>query len=235
MIEAALFDVAGVLLIPSRSAIAPALSDAGIPVNDRADFERAHYAGISAIEAIPGNDSARPPYLGRYVSEIGVPERHQLQAAEILLRLFDERPVEVFASPGRGVPQGLRNLLDLGVKLAVISNSDGSVATQLRTHRICQIGPGDGVPVLGIVDSHVVGVQKPDPRIFEIGLESTGTDPSRSVYVGDSSRFDMLGAEAAGMRGLHFDPFDFCSIEAHDHVRSMLEVPGWIEKTRKRG
>lgn len=230
MIEAVLFDVAGVLLVPHRTPITAALSDAAIRFDESADFERAHYAGISAIEAIPGNDSARPPYLARYVSEIGVPRQDQHHATETLLRLFDDKPVEVFARPGRGVPKGLWDLLSLGVELAVVSNSDGSVERQLRTHQICQVGLGGGVPVLGIVDSHVVGVQKPDPRIFEIGLEATGTDPSRSAYVGDSCRFDMNGAEAAGMVGLHFDPFGFCNIESHRHFRSMPEVASWIQE-----
>jgi putative hydrolase of the HAD superfamily len=81
------------------------------------------------------------------------------------------------------------------------------------------------VPVCAIVDSFVAGVAKPDPGIFHALVERAGIVPERAVYVGDTVRYDVLGARAAGLHPLHFDPYDLCaSRDDHPHVRSLDEV-----------
>jgi len=59
-----------------------------------------------------------------------------------------------------------------------------------------------------VVDSHVVGYAKPDPRIFKHALDITGSEPSRTLHVGDMYYADIVGAEAAGIRAVLLDPFD---------------------------
>jgi FMN phosphatase YigB (HAD superfamily) len=55
-----------------------------------------------------------------------------------------------------------------------------------------------------IIDSKVVGVEKPDPAIFAIALEATGTVPDRTMHMGDTLVADVVGALAAsqGVPGL---------------------------------
>jgi phosphoglycolate phosphatase-like HAD superfamily hydrolase len=77
--------------------------------------------------------------------------------------------------------------------------------------RSAKLGPGQGVPVLAIVDSGVVGVAKPDPTIFDFALPALGKDPSEVIYVGDSVKYDVRSAEAAGVTPLHLDPFGLTS------------------------
>ncbi|MGH7415222.1 MAG: HAD family hydrolase, partial [Candidatus Rokuibacteriota bacterium] len=60
-----------------------------------------------------------------------------------------------------------------------------------------------------IIDSAVVGVQKPDPRIFHLGLREAGVAPAEAVYVGDLYSVDVLGARAAGLDGILLDPRGF--------------------------
>ena len=50
-----------------------------------------------------------------------------------------------------------------------------------------------------IIISGEVGVKKPDPAIFALGLEQTGLAPNDVVYVGDTQE-DVAGAIAAGIR-----------------------------------
>jgi putative hydrolase of the HAD superfamily len=73
----------------------------------------------------------------------------------------------------------------------------------------------------------VVGVAKPDPRIFGLALDSLGVEASENVlHVGDSLRYDVTGALAAGLRPVHLDPYGFCpDPDGHEHVRSLLDVP----------
>lgn len=51
-----------------------------------------------------------------------------------------------------------------------------------------------------IIESAVVGVRKPDPRIFELGVEALGMKPAEVLVVGDSLSKDILPAEKIGCR-----------------------------------
>lgn len=51
-----------------------------------------------------------------------------------------------------------------------------------------------------IVESAVVGVRKPDPKIFALGVEALGMKPEEVLVVGDSLRKDILPAESIGCR-----------------------------------
>lgn len=51
-----------------------------------------------------------------------------------------------------------------------------------------------------IIESAVVGVRKPDPAIFGLGVEALGLAPDEVLVVGDSLRKDILPAESLGCR-----------------------------------
>jgi putative hydrolase of the HAD superfamily len=55
----------------------------------------------------------------------------------------------------------------------------------------------------------VVGVEKPDPRIFRLGLRAAGVGAAEAVYVGDLYSVDVLGARTAGLDGVLLDPHGF--------------------------
>jgi putative hydrolase of the HAD superfamily len=100
-----------------------------------------------------------------------------------------------------GVPEALAALRAHGCRLVVVSNSDGSIAQGLVEMGLA--------PLLdGVVDSSVVGFEKPDPRIFEHGLALSRTAPERTAHVGDLYAIDVVGARAAGLHGILLDPFD---------------------------
>ena len=79
-----------------------------------------------------------------------------------------------------------------------------------------------------VVDSTVVGVAKPDPAIFGIALDALGVPASASgtvLHVGDSLRYDVAGALAAGLQPVHLDPHGLCPTPAgHRHVRDLAEL-----------
>jgi len=116
----------------------------------------------------------------------------------------------------RTTPEALRVTQALGpaaagYRLGVISNSDGSVAETLVT-----AGLGDRFEV--ILDSGVVGVEKPDPEIFRLALQRAGTNPERAAFIGDSYTADYLGANAAGWHAVLLDPL---GLHAQRQVRSV--------------
>ena len=51
-----------------------------------------------------------------------------------------------------------------------------------------------------IVESAVVGIRKPDPRIFMLGVEALGLQPQEVLVVGDSYKKDIVPAETIGCR-----------------------------------
>lgn len=51
-----------------------------------------------------------------------------------------------------------------------------------------------------IIESAVVGIRKPDSRIFSLGVEALGLPPQQVLVVGDSYKKDIVPAESIGCR-----------------------------------
>jgi putative hydrolase of the HAD superfamily len=101
------------------------------------------------------------------------------------------------------VPLGLAEALDdaraSGVKVAVVSNSEGKLEALLK-----EVGLLASID--RVIDSAIVGVEKPDPRIFRFALDPFGIPPSRALHLGDIYGTDVVGARAAGVRVALVDP-----------------------------
>ena len=100
-----------------------------------------------------------------------------------------------------GVREALTAMSEAGLQLAVVSNSDGSVESGL-------IDQGLRAHFCAVFDSHVVGFEKPDPRIFERALAVCGANPARTLHIGDLYAADVVGARGAGVYALLLDPFE---------------------------
>ena len=80
-----------------------------------------------------------------------------------------------------------------------------------------------------VIDSHVVGIAKPNPAIFEPALEALGwPDRSRVAYIGDSFINDVGGAEAAGLVALQLDPYGVYAAHGHERIASLHELLDWV-------
>jgi putative hydrolase of the HAD superfamily len=120
--------------------------------------------------------------------------------------------------------EALRTFADAQRRVVIVSNSQGWMARHLRELGVCQVGPGPGAAVSAVVDSALVGAEKPDPRIFQAALEAAGSPAESAVHVGDSVWFDVEGALAAGLRAVHFDPLHLCPVGGHEHVASLADI-----------
>jgi len=58
-----------------------------------------------------------------------------------------------------------------------------------------------------VFDSHYVGYEKPDIRLFRHALDISDADPERTLHIGDLYHVDVLGAWSAGIHALLLDPF----------------------------
>jgi putative hydrolase of the HAD superfamily len=69
-------------------------------------------------------------------------------------------------------------------------------------------GTGIGKYFTHIIISEIVGVNKPDPGIFEHAVNIAGTTKAQSIMIGDSLEADVLGALNFGMDAIYFNPFN---------------------------
>lgn len=57
-----------------------------------------------------------------------------------------------------------------------------------------------------ILSSEEAGCEKPDPRFFRLCAQKAGVDTAECLFIGDSLKGDVLGAESAGMQALWYAP-----------------------------
>lgn len=226
-ISAILLDAGGVLVFPEPANVLPPLRAVGVDP-DLAVLERAHYQAMAIQDAearLPARATWWRDYLRTYTAACGVPaDRAELLATEMAQGIRGHS----WAHVGLGVMDGLRALAALDLPMGVVSNSDGSVQGDLRRLGVCYVPDGQEPPAAGvtmgvILDSAVVGVAKPDPEIFRLALDALGVPAGGAVlHVGDSLRYDVAGALAAGLQPVHMDPYGFCPApDGHPHVRSL--------------
>jgi FMN phosphatase YigB (HAD superfamily) len=219
-IAAFLFDAGGVLVLPDPTVLGPLLvpygGDPGV-----AAHHRAHYAGMAVKGRAGATEGDWAEYDMAYVRSVGVPAHDEAEAAWLLGRT---RSARLWRYPIASSVVALRELHDRGVPIGVVSNASGQIEATLLRSAVCQVGDGPGVPVACVIDSRVVGVEKPDPRIFGFALDVLGLPPEKVAYVGDSFHMDVGGAIAAGLQPFHIDPYDDFPNATHTRIRSLDEL-----------
>ncbi len=222
-VDAVTLDVGGVFVVPHHGRLAAALDAAGVEA-PRDRFWDAHYLAMHAVDVAQSPAETFGEYVPAFCHHLDLGPEARRRAAEALAPLFG--PSGLWAEPIPESVAAIADLHDAGLPLAIVSNADGTVDRILAGAGVCQVGPGPLVPVATIVDSGALGVAKPDPATFAPALEALGTDPARTAHVGDSVHYDVRGAEAAGMIGVHFDPRRLCRADDHPHVASLRDLLG---------
>lgn len=224
--SAVLLDVGGVFLLPSHAHIRSALSRIDHAVTDDSAIDRAHYLSVRVfpMDLHPGE------YMGPYWTDYLDTYARALDVDEWLVEDAIEHLRNEYVTGGlwshvvEGSPEGLRKLVDTGVPVGIVSNSDGTVEARLEEMGVLQVGPGPGVEIRCLVDSGHVGVEKPDPKIFDYAFELLDVPREDVWYVGDTPAFDIVGAQRAGLRPILMDPFEVNEDFEVTCVKSLAEV-----------
>jgi putative hydrolase of the HAD superfamily len=164
--------------------------------------------------------------VGTLLRDAGLADRADI--AQLVEWLWTEQP---HANLWRGQIPGMvalaRELTARGIRVAVLSNSEGRLAELLA-----EIGIADAFAA--IIDSGRIGIEKPDRRIFDHALDVLGaTRPG--IHIGDSWPADIAGALGAGWRAIWFgrraspvdDPRVAIARDAAD-VRTILA--DWLDR-----
>jgi putative hydrolase of the HAD superfamily len=218
--DAVLFDAGGVLVLPDPTVIAPLLAHYGASTDEHL-HRRAHYVGMKAKSDRSEPEQTWDAYDVAYVAAVGVDPADLDEAAFVLGRTRTPWLWRWMIPESRAA---LETLSRAGVPMGVVSNASGQIEATLR-REICQVGPGAHIEMRCIIDSHVVGVTKPDPAIFDHALACFPEfERSRIIYVGDSVMMDIGAASAAGLHPVLLDPYDDHPGADFERIGSIAEL-----------
>jgi putative hydrolase of the HAD superfamily len=201
--RAVLFDAGNTLIRIDYAAIAGALAGQG-HVRDPAAIEDAELRARVRLDPhlAPGmsteSGDIHAHYLRYLLEHLGVTAAVEVAAMEGWRRDYNP-PIGLWTRADPRAAAALARARAAGLMVGVISNSDGTVRRTLEAH-------GLAAQVDFVIDSSEVGVEKPDPRIFALGLARAGVAASEAAYVGDLYSVDVLGARAAGLAAVLIDP-----------------------------
>lgn len=157
-------------------------------------------------------------YFTDLFRRVGVPEDRLLQVGRLLGRAHGEAHLWTWVEAG--TVGALNRLREAGYRLAVISNADGRVESLLE-----EVGLRKHFEF--VVDSEVVGFEKPDRRIFDHAVERLGMGAGACLYVGDLFTVDYVGATGAGMGCVLVDPLGLYSPRAPT-VSALSQLPEFL-------
>jgi putative hydrolase of the HAD superfamily len=217
--KALLFDFGNTLAFVDYPALAQALAPAR-PGLDAQTLERAEYEGRQALDhalaADPGIslDIAYALYFRRWMGAARIYGAHLDWCQERFTAL--NRVESLWRVVRPGTREALAEFRRQGFRLAVVSNAVGNIEADAA-----RFGLAPFFDV--IIDSHVVGVAKPDPRIFQLALQRLGVAPQEALFAGDMYSIDMLGARSAGIAGKLVDVLGLYHWVEHIRIRGIHE------------
>lgn len=213
---AVLFDAGNTLVFLDYARLAKAIGDAlGMPLTEEG-LKRHGGAAARAMEQASMTDRERGTVFLLTLFELaGVPAERTEDLKAALLEMHSR--MHLWGATEPGTVAALERLRAAGVRLAVISNSDGRAAAALDAGGLLD-------QFEFVIDSGEVGVEKPDPRIFRIALERMGISAEDALYVGDLYEVDVVGARAAGLDVVLIDPSGEHAGRDVRTVRSVVEL-----------
>jgi putative hydrolase of the HAD superfamily len=233
-LEAVVFDAGGTLVRLDFEWMSEMLAGLGVTASVD-ELRRAEVHGRRRYDSLAGK-APNTPALGLHppLGSVGPTQayfagmyeaigcRHPV-LEEALAHTYQRQvpPGILWARPVEGARAALDAIARLGLRACCVSNSDGRAELHLE-----KLGVRLGLEF--VVDSQLVGVEKPDPRIFRIALDKLGLPAERAVYVGDIRSVDAAGAHGAGMHFVLIDPFGDYAGPDQLAVRRIDELPALL-------
>jgi putative hydrolase of the HAD superfamily len=194
-------DAGGVLVYPNWTRISSTLEERGVRVTSSALAAAEPFAKrrLDSTSTVHSTTDARRGwmYFDFVLEAAGIPASDATKDALVELHAYHMQHNLWEYVPDR-VPAALTALRGMGLQLVVVSNANGTLREHFRrlkldTYFDC------------ILDSCEEGVEKPDPRLFRIALQKSRAAAASTIHVGDLYEVDVVGARAAGLRGVLLD------------------------------
>lgn len=228
--EVVLLDAGNTLVFVDGVRLRPMLAEHGAEADPArfAEVEREarlRLAGNTADRVTGHEDQVWRDYFMHLFSGLGIPQSTWPEVGAAVQAEHARSHLWTGVDPETA--GALDQLREAGYRLAVISNADGRVPQLLA-----DVGLADRFEF--IIDSELVGVSKPDPRIFEMALERLAVPAHHCLYVGDLYAIDVIGARGAGLQALLLDPFEHFDFDV-PRLRRVAELPTWLAAQRSDG
>ena len=111
--------------------------------------------------------------------------------------------------------------------MMLVSNFYGNIDEVLRGYGIRDM-------FKGIIESAVVGIRKPNPTLFKLGVDALELPAEQVLVIGDSLRKDIAPAEQLGCQALWLKGKGWTQEEdqqTHPHtIKTIAEVLDWIHQ-----
>jgi putative hydrolase of the HAD superfamily len=220
-------DAGGVLVNPNWSRVSAALAAHGVEIHAGAlrDADPLVRRDIDLGLGGAASDQQRGwLYFNRILDYCGVPRSAASDAALDELQVYHSAQ-NLWESIPVGVPETLVELRLSGLKLVVVSNANGKLKVLFE-----RLGLARHFDVM--LDSAEEGVEKPDPRLFQLALARSGSKPGETVHVGDLYHVDVEGARNAGIEGVLLDTADLYGSYDCVRIRDISELPALLRTQR---
>jgi putative hydrolase of the HAD superfamily len=159
-------------------------------------------------------------YFHIILNEVGLPANTRGAIIDALWEAHQR--VGLWTVPIDGAPQTVAELKRRGYRLGVVSNAEGRVEQDLEA-------AGYRGLLETVVDSHVVGFEKPDPEIFGIALRRLDARPESTIFIGDVPAVDVEGARAAGVTPILVDRHELYPQTDVLRLGSIRELPAILD------
>jgi HAD superfamily hydrolase (TIGR01549 family) len=219
-LETVFLDAGGVLMYPNWWRVSDALAAYGVTVGPEALIRADPRARreLDDLGVIGGTTDASRGWLffDLVLGHAGI-ERSEATAAA----LTDLHAYHRASNLWEYVPPYVVPVLDAlrarALRLVVVSNANGTLLAHME-----RLGLTSRFDC--ILDSQDEGVEKPDPRFFEIALARSGARKETTIHVGDLYYVDVIGARNAGLRGVLLDEANLRPDADCPRVRSLDEL-----------
>lgn len=125
--------------------------------------------------------------------------------------------------PAEDAREVLEKLSQRGLRLAVVSNFDSRLEVILGELDLLRFFEA-------VIWSSREGAAKPDPRLFEIALRRTRSQPARTLHVGDRPLDDYRGAVEAGLEAFLLDPTGKYASQGMKTIRRLNDIIAVVER-----
>jgi len=219
-VETVFLDAGGVLLFPNWARVSETLGRHGVHVADavlsQADYRARRRLDVGDTIAATTDASRGWLYFDLVLTEAGVALSAATRAALEELDAY-HRQHNLWERIGPGVVFALEALRAMNLRLTVVSNANGTLCEHLDRLDLTRWFDC-------VLDSCDLGVEKPDPRMFAMALKRSGAHAETTIHVGDLYHVDVVGARAAGLRGVLLDEAGLYPDVDCPRVRGLAEL-----------
>ena len=119
-------------------------------------------------------------------------------------------------------------LKESGAKIGIVANQPATSVNSLKSDHLFEL-----IDFLGI--SAIVGIEKPDIKIFELAIKELAVDPTKAIHIGNRIDTDVIPAKKLGMKTVWVrrgeanpDPSDEDLKQADITVNDLSNLPALI-------